>query len=190
MPRLKGVSFETAIIERYHRLENIVKEALIEMYLTGVSVRWVEDIIEALGSSKAFTLPSMSRTRNLMFISRTGIVGRTVSVCLCGWHLPASRLGQRIRKYCHFLVAIAVNEDGFRDILGAAEGMKEDKASWASFFQWLCERSMNGMKLIVGDTSARGCWMAVGEVFSNAKYQRCVVHFFPQCFLCCAQIQG
>lgn len=52
MPRLKGVSFETAIIERYRRRESSVEEALIEMYLAGVSVRRVEDITEALWDSK------------------------------------------------------------------------------------------------------------------------------------------
>ena len=51
-PRLKGVSFETAIIERYRRRESSVEEALIEMYLAGVSVRRVEDITEALWGSK------------------------------------------------------------------------------------------------------------------------------------------
>ena len=48
IPRLKGVSFETAIIERYRRRESSVEEALIEMYMAGVSVRRVEDITEAL----------------------------------------------------------------------------------------------------------------------------------------------
>ena len=52
IPRLKGVPFETAIIERYRRRESSVKEALIEMYLAGVSVRRVEDITEALWGSK------------------------------------------------------------------------------------------------------------------------------------------
>ena len=52
VPRLKGVSFETAIIERYRRRESSVEEALIEMYLAGVSVRRVEDITEALWGSK------------------------------------------------------------------------------------------------------------------------------------------
>ena len=52
MPRLKGVSFETAIIERYRRRESSVEEALIEMYPAGVSVRRVEDITEALWGSK------------------------------------------------------------------------------------------------------------------------------------------
>ena len=52
MPKLKGISFETAIIERYRRQESSVDEALIEMYLAGVSVRGVEDITEALWGSK------------------------------------------------------------------------------------------------------------------------------------------
>ena len=46
---------------------------------------------------------------------------------------------------------IQLNEDGFREVLGAAEGMKEDKASWVSFFQWLRGRGLDGVKLIVGD---------------------------------------
>ena len=51
-PELKGISFETAIIERYRRRESSVEEALIEMYLAGVSVRRVEDITEALWGSR------------------------------------------------------------------------------------------------------------------------------------------
>ena len=79
------------------------------------------------------------------------------------------------------LVAIAVNEDGFREVLGAAEGMKEDKASWVSFFQWLRGRGLDGVKLIVGD-KCMGMLEAVGEVFPDAKYQRCVVHFYRNVF--------
>jgi putative transposase len=48
IPKLRSLPFETAIIERYRRRESSVEEALVEMYLTGVSVRWVEDITEAL----------------------------------------------------------------------------------------------------------------------------------------------
>lgn len=46
---------------------------------------------------------------------------------------------------------VQLNEDGFREVLGAAEDMKEDKTSWVSFFQWLRGRSLDGAKLIVGD---------------------------------------
>ncbi len=65
--------------------------------------------------------------------------------------------------------------------LGAAEGMKEDKASWVSFFQWLRGRGLEGVKLIVGD-KCLGMLEAVGEVFPEAKYQRCVVHFYRNVF--------
>ena len=79
------------------------------------------------------------------------------------------------------LVTIAVNEDGYREVLGAAEGMKEDKSSWVSFFQWLRGRGLEGVKLIVGD-KCLGMLEAVGEVFPEAKYQRCVVHFYRNVF--------
>ena len=79
------------------------------------------------------------------------------------------------------LIAIAVNEDGYREVLGAAEGMKEDKASWVSFFQWLKSRGLDGVKLIIGDKSL-GMLEAVGEVFPEAKYQRCTVHFYRNVF--------
>ena len=79
------------------------------------------------------------------------------------------------------LVAIAVNEDGYREVLGAAEGMKEDKASWVSFFQWLRGRGLDGVKLIIGD-KCLGMLEAVGEVFPEAKYQRCTVHFYRNVF--------
>ena len=87
------------------------------------------------------------------------------------------------------LVAIAVNEDGFREVLGAAEGMKEDKASWVSFFQWLRGRGLDGVKLIVGD-KCMGMLEAVGEVFPEAKYQRCTVHFYRNVFSVVPRIQG
>ena len=74
-----------------------------------------------------------------------------------------------------------MNEDGFREVLGAAEGMKEDKASWVSFFQWLRGRGLDGVKRIVGD-KCMGMLETVGEVFPDAKYQRCTVHFYRNVF--------
>ena len=79
------------------------------------------------------------------------------------------------------LVAIAVNKDGYREVLGAAEGMKEDKASWGSSFQWLRGRGLYGVKLIVGN-KCLGMLEAVGEVFPQAKYQRCTVHVYRNVF--------
>ena len=74
-----------------------------------------------------------------------------------------------------------INEDGYREVLGAAEGMKEDKASWVNFIQWLKSRGLEGVKLIVGD-KCLGMLEAVGEVFPEAKYQHYVVHFYRNVF--------
>ncbi len=62
-----------------------------------------------------------------------------------------------------------------------AEGMKEDKSSGVNFFQWLRERGLSGVKLIVGD-KCLGMLGAVGEVFPEARYQRCTVHFYRNIF--------
>lgn len=61
VPKLKGIQFETAIIERYKRRECSVEEALIEMYLAGVSVRRVEDITETLWGTKVSSVFSVKR---------------------------------------------------------------------------------------------------------------------------------
>ena len=105
VPRLKGVSFETAIIERYRRRKSSVEEALIEMYLAGVSVRRVEDITEALWGSKVS--PANQRTEQESLCSHRGlaqppVTGRALSIHLCGRHLPAPQLGRRVRKCCCF----------------------------------------------------------------------------------------
>ena len=79
------------------------------------------------------------------------------------------------------LVAIAVNKDGLREILGAAEGMQEEKASWVNFFQWLRGRALDSVNLIVGD-KCLGMLKAVVEVFPDATYQRGAVHFYRKAF--------
>ena len=90
VPKLKGVSFETAIIERYRRRESSVEEALIEMYLAGVSVRRVEDITEALWGSKvsASTISELNKKAYVHIEARW-----EVSVRLCGRYLFAAQLG-------------------------------------------------------------------------------------------------
>ena len=79
------------------------------------------------------------------------------------------------------LVAIGVNEDGCREIIGAAEGMKEDRESWRTFFVWLKERGLRGVRLIIGD-KCLGMLESIPEVFPDAKYQRCMVHFYRNIF--------
>ena len=184
VPRLKGISFETAIIERYRRRESSVEEALIEMYLAGVSVRRVEDITEALWGSKvsASTISELNKKAYVnmeAWRNRPLQSGKYPYVYVDGIYLKRNWGGEY--ENVAVLVAIAVNEDGYREVLGAMEGMKEDKASWVSFFQWLRGRGLEGVKPVVGD-KCLGMLEAVGEVFPEAKDQRCVVHFYRNIF--------
>ena len=161
-----------------------MEEALIEMYLAGVSVRRVEDITEALWGSKV-SPATISELNKKAYVhiedwrNRPLQGGRYPYVYVDGIYLRRNWGGEY--ENVAILVAIAVNEDGFREVLGAAEGMKEDKASWVSFFQWLRGRGLDGVKLIVGD-KCMGMLDAVGEVFPDAKYQRCTVHFYRNVF--------
>jgi len=124
MPKLKGVQFETAIIERYRRRESSVEEALIEMYLAGVSVRRVEDITEALWGSKVS--PSTISELNK---KAYGNIETWRNRSLSGIHYPyvyvdgiyLKRNWGGSYENVSILVAIGVNADGFREVLGAAE---------------------------------------------------------------------
>lgn len=98
MPKIKGVPFETAIIERYKRRETSLEEALIEMYLAGVSVHRVEDITQALRGTKVSpgTISNLNQKRLCSHrkVASTQVGGR-ISLCLCGWRVSQTLLGWR-----------------------------------------------------------------------------------------------
>ena len=183
VPKLKGGPFETAIIERYRRRESSVEEALIEMYLAGVSVRRVEDITEALWGTKISpgTISNLNKKayEHIEEWRTRPLSGNYPYVYVDGVYLKRS-WGGEIRNVS-VLVAIGVNSEGYREILGAAEGMKEDKESWRSFFVWLKERGLTGVRLIIGDKNL-GMLETIPEVFPDACYQRCTVHFYRNIF--------
>lgn len=79
------------------------------------------------------------------------------------------------------LVCIGFNEDGYRDILGVSEGAKEDKAGWLSFLRHLKQRGLKGIRLAVSDKCI-GLIEALGEVYPEALWQRCTVHFYRNVF--------
>lgn len=183
VPKLKGVQFETAIIERYRRRECSVEEALIEMYLAGVSVRRVEDITEALWGTKVSpgTISNLNKKayEHIETWRSRPLTNSYPYVYVDGVYLKRSWGGEI--QNVSILVAIGVNQDGYREIIGAAEGMKEDKESWKNFFVWLKERGLKGVRMIVGDKNL-GMLETIPEVFPDAKYQRCTVHFYRNVF--------
>ena len=161
-----------------------MEESLIEMYLAGVSVRRVEDITEALWGSKV-SPATISELNKKAYVhiedwrNRPLQGGKYPYVYVDGIYLRRNWGGEY--ENVAILVAIAVNEDGYREVLGAAEGMKEDKASWVGFFQWLKGRGLDGVKLIVGD-KCLGMLEAVGEVFPEANTSAARCTSIAMCF--------
>ena len=174
MPKLKGMRFATAVIERCKRRETSVEEAIIEMHLAGVSTRRIEgvsDILWGAGVSnlddKAFKPVEEWRSRPL--------IREYPYVCIDGIYLKRSWGGSY--ENVAVMVAIGVNEDGYREVIGCAEGFTESAECWRDFPSWLRSRGLRGVRMLTGDKAA-GMVGSIAEVFPKAKYQRCTVHFY------------
>ena len=179
VPKLRHMPFETAIIERYRRRESSVEEALVEMYLAGVSVRRVEDITEALWGSRVS--PSTISDLNQKIFERVEewrnrpLEPKSPYIFVDGIWLKRSWGGEV--QNVSVLVAIGVSTSGFREIIGVAEGSREDAESWRQFLRYLRGRGLEQIDLVVSDKSL-GFLEALGEFYPDAKWQRCVVHFY------------
>ena len=183
VPKLRVQTFETAIIERYRRRESSVEEALIEMYLAGVSVRRVEDITEALWGTRVSPSTVSELNKKIYATIETWrnqpIEGEHPYVYLDGIVLKRSWAGE-VRNVS-LLVAIGVNGAGYREILGICEGAKEDKAGWSAFLKHLKERGLSGVRLMISD-ACLGLSESAAEFFPEAAWQRCIVHWYRNIF--------
>ena len=165
VPKLKGAVFESAVIERYRRREESVEEALIDMYLAGVSTRQVDDISQLLWGDR---MPSQTLSDKLKKVYgeieawRTRPLGDEYPyVFMDGvWH---KRSWDGSVENVSVLVAIGVNAEGHREVIGVAEGMKEDRDSWEQFVRSMIERGLKGVRLAVGDRCA-GLVATVGSM--------------------------
>ncbi len=183
VPKLRTLPFETAIIERYRRRETSVEEALVEMYLAGVSVRRVEDITEALWGLKvsSSTISELNKKiyGQIEAWRNQPIQGEHPYVYLDGIWLKRT-WGGEVRNVA-VLVAVGVNRDGYREVLGVMEGAKEDAESWRTFLRHLKGRGLAGVRLVISD-KCLGLVEALGEFYPEAVWQRCVVHFYRNVF--------
>jgi len=183
VPKLRRQTFETAIIERYRRRESSVEEALIEMYLAGVSVRRVEDITEALWGTRVS--PGTVSNLNKKIYAKIEewrnrpIEGEHPYLYLDGIVMKRTWAGE-VRNVS-LLVASAVNSEGYREILGICEGAKEDKSGWSAFLRHLVDRGLSGVQLIISD-ACRGLVESIADYLPDARWQRCMVHFYRNVF--------
>jgi transposase-like protein len=148
------------------------------MYLAGVSVRRVESITEALWGTKVSpgTLSNLNKKvyEKIEEWRNRKITGEHPYVYLDGIYLKRSWGGEV--KNIAVLVAIGVNSDGYREILGVCEGIREDKESWREFLRHLKKRGLTGVQLIVSDKSL-GLIETIPEFYPDAQWQRCLFHF-------------
>ena len=179
VPKLRSLPFESQIIERYRRRESSVEEALMEMYLAGVSVRRVEDITEALWGTRVS--PSAVSDLNKKVYER---IEEWRNRPIEGWHpyvyldgIVLKRTWGGEVKNVSVLVAVGVNAEGFREVLGVAEGPKEDKSGWDKFLRSLKGRGLKGVRLIISD-KCMGLVDAAADHYPEADWQWCTVHFY------------
>lgn len=175
MPKLKGMRFATAAVGRRKRRETGVEEAIIEMRLAGVSTRRIEDVSEILWGAgvsagtvsdlndKAFKAVEEWRCRPLAC--------EYPYVYVDGIRLKRSWGGSY--ENVAVMVAIGVNEDSYREVIGCAESSE----CWRDFLSWLKPRGLRDVRMFAGDKAA-GMVGSIAEVFPDAKYQRCTVYFY------------
>jgi len=160
-----------------------VEEALIEMYLAGVSVRRVEDITEALWGTRVSPATVSDLNKRIYGTIEAWrnrpIEGEHPYVYLDGIVLKRT-WGGEVRNVS-VLVAIAVNRNGYREILGICEGAKEDKSGWSDFLRHLKQRGLHGVRLIISD-ACLGLYESAAEFFPEAAWQRCIVHWYRNIF--------
>ncbi len=155
----------------------------MEMYLAGVSVRRVEDNTQALWGTRV-SPGTVSQLNKKIYVKidewrSRKIEGEYPYVYLDGICLKRS-WGVEV-KNVSVLVAIGVNRQGFREVLGVTEGAKEDKAGWSGFLRHLKERGLTGVKLFISDRCL-GLVESLHDFYPEAEHQRCTVHFYRNVF--------
>ena len=179
VPRLRTLGFQTRVIDRYRRMEISLEEALIEMYLEGISTRKVTDITEALCGTTV-SASGQSRLNKKVYKKLESWRKRELApvwpyVWLDGVVMKA-KVAERYQNIS-LLVAVGVNTEGFREVIGIAPGGQEDRGSWLSFLRWLKDRGLEYIGLAVSDAHF-GLGEALSECFPQADWQRCTVHHY------------
>ncbi|MFP5412880.1 MAG: transposase [Lautropia sp. SCN 69-89] len=178
VPRDRDGRFSTELFERYQRSEKALVSALAEMYVQGVSTRKVKAITEEL-CGHAFSASTISQINK-------GLDGALERFALRALEEPYPylildaryekvRIDGVIRSQA-VLIAIGINWEGRRQVLGVELANRESATSWKDFVRRLKERGLNGVEFVVSDDHD-GLKKAVAELLPEAAWQRCYVHF-------------
>jgi transposase-like protein len=177
IPRLRKGSYFPSFLEPRRTAEKALVAVVQEAYVHGVSTRAVDDLVKALGAggmskSQVSRLCAEIDTRVNAFLSRP-LEGRWPYLWLDATYLKVRDGGRIVSRAV--IVAVAVNEDGKREVLGVATGPSEAETFWTDFLRSLADRGLRGVKLVIADDH-KGLRAAARRVF-NATLQRCRVHW-------------
>ncbi|MFC3631869.1 IS256 family transposase [Paracoccus sp. SSK6] len=177
IPKLRKGSYFPSFLEPRRTAEKALVAVIQEAYVHGVSTRSVDDLVKAMGAggmskSQVSRLCAEIDERVNAFLSRP-LEGAWPYLWLDATYLKV-REGGRIVSHA-VIIAVGVNEDGKREVLGVATGLSEAEAFWIEFLRSLADRGLRGVKLVIADDH-KGLRAAARRVF-NATHQRCRVHW-------------
>jgi putative transposase len=179
VPRDREGEFVTEIFERYKRMTGDVEEAILEMYLSGISVRKIAGVTEALSRVKVGK-DAVSRIASRLEEQHKNWRERSLEekgypyLYLDATYLKV-RWGARVTSIA-LLACVGVDEEGFREVLAMEVAGSEKRAAYASLLRGLLDRGLSGVKLVVSDDH-EGIKAAVFDELPGAEWQRCTVHF-------------
>ena len=178
IPRVRSGSFSTEMFARYQRSEQALVLAMMEMVVNGVSTRKVRRITERLCGT-AFSKSTVSELcKNLDPLVRewnTRPLEGGYPFVLVDAMVFKAREGGRVRsRSAH--IAVGINEEGYREVLGLGLGDSESESSWSEFFRSLRDRGLHGVDLLISDDHG-GLVKAARKHFEGAVWQRCQTHF-------------
>ncbi|WP_174298585.1 IS256 family transposase [Sphingomonas bacterium] len=177
IPRLRTGSYFPAFLEPRRLAEKALTAVVQEAYIQGISTRSVDDLVKAMGMS-GISKSQVSRlceeidVRVKAFLERP-IEGDWPYVWVDATYLKVRQAGRIVSVAV--TIAVGVNGDGRREVLGMAIGTSEAETFWTDFLRSLARRGLRGVKLIISDAH-EGIKAAVSRVF-RATWQRCRVHF-------------
>jgi putative transposase len=177
IPKLRKGSYFPAFLEPRRMAEKALTAVIQEAYVHGVSTRAVDDLVKAMGMS-GISKSQVSRLcteideKVRAFLSRP-IEGDWLYLWIDATYVKVRQNGRIVSVAV--IVAVGVNNDGRREILGLDIGPSEAETFWTAFLRTLARRGLRGVKLVISDAH-EGIKAAVGKVL-NASWQRCRVHF-------------
>jgi putative transposase len=177
IPKLRKGSYLPSFLEPRRTAEKALVAVIQEAYIHGISTRAVDDLVKAMGAggmskSQVSRLCAEIDERVNAFLSRP-LEGAWPYLWLDATYIKVRDGGRIVSRAV--IVAVAVNEDGKREVLGVTTGPSEAEAFWTEFLRSLADRGLRGVKLVIADDH-KGLRAAARRVF-DATHQRCRVHW-------------